>query len=104
VETTAKIPKRVLAKAGYECKEAVQNEGSYFIPTPRNLFALQTNGSSLMLDSFQLEDESSDQDLLLDVPSNGLFPEAELLHPAFSFASQQASASSSSVHPALIHP
>ncbi|KAH7833864.1 hypothetical protein Vadar_010549 [Vaccinium darrowii] len=39
------------------------------------------DSSSLMLDSFQFMDESSDQDLLLDVPSNNSFPQAELLFP-----------------------
>jgi len=86
-KTTLKIPKRVLVKSGHTSKETVQNESSCFTSTSKNLFALQTDGNSLMLDSFHFDDESSDQDLLLDIPSNGSFPQAELLHPASSFAS-----------------
>ncbi|KAL2926678.1 GATA transcription factor 26 [Bienertia sinuspersici] len=98
--TATKIPKRVVLKVDCKSKQPLQNESSCFTQAPKNLFRMPTNGSSLMLDSYQFEDESSDQDLLLDVPSNGSFPqaEAELLCPASSFASQQASASSSTVH------
>lgn len=101
-ETTSasKMPKRVLLKVDSKSKQPLHYDGSCFPPAPRNLFTLPTNGSSLMLDAYQFEDESSDQDLLLDVPSNGSFPqaEAELLCPTSSFASQQASGSSSSIH------
>lgn len=98
-KSTTKNPKRVLLKADCKSKQTLPNEGSCFTPAPRNLFTFPSNGSSLMLDSYQFDDESSDQDLLLDVPSNGSFPqaEAELLCPASSYASQQASASSSSI-------
>ncbi|XP_021765789.1 GATA transcription factor 26-like [Chenopodium quinoa] len=91
-----KIPKRVLLKVDCKSKQPLQYEGSCLTPAPKNLFTFPTNGSSLMLDSYQFEDESSDQDLLLDVPSNGSYPqaEAELLCPTSSFASQQASSSS----------
>ncbi|KAH9721006.1 GATA transcription factor 26 [Citrus sinensis] len=87
-----KSPKRVTVKATYENKEFMENDGSCF--SPRSLFALPSDGSSLMLESLHFVDESSDQDLLLDVPSNGSFPQAELLHPSLSFG-QQASSSSS---------
>ncbi|KAJ0047624.1 hypothetical protein Pint_15769 [Pistacia integerrima] len=91
-----KSPKRVIVKATYENKELIDNDGSCF--SPRSLFALPTDSSSLMLESLNFVDESSDQDLLLvDVPSNSSFPQAELLHPALSFG--QASTSSSSVYP-----
>ncbi|EOY24199.1 hypothetical protein QUC31_008640 [Theobroma cacao] len=98
---TLKSPKRVIMKTTYENKELIDNDGSCF--SPRSLFALPPDGSSLMLDSLHFVDESSDHDLLLDVPSNGSFPQAELLHPTLSFG-QQASTSSSSAHPHLVHP
>ncbi|OMO95769.1 Zinc finger, GATA-type [Corchorus capsularis] len=98
---TLKSPKRVIMKATYENKEHLDNEASCF--SPRSLFALPPDGSSLVLDSLHFVDESSDQDLLLDVPSNGSFAQAELLHPTISFG-KQASTSSSSAHPHLVHP
>ncbi|GLT76345.1 hypothetical protein SLA2020_480140 [Shorea laevis] len=98
---TLKSPKRPVMKATYENKELLDNDGSCF--SPRSLFALPPDGSTLMLDSFHFADESSDQDLLLDVPSNSSFPEAELLHPPSS-SGQQASTSSSSAYPHNVHP
>ncbi|KAJ6415664.1 hypothetical protein OIU84_004460 [Salix udensis] len=92
-----KSPKRIAMKATYESKELIDNDGSCF--SPRSLFALPPDGSSLMLDSLHFVDESSDQDVLLDIPSNGSFAQAELLHSTDSFG-QQASASSSSIYPA----
>ncbi|CAL5436747.1 unnamed protein product [Camellia sinensis] len=99
-KTTMKSPKRVM-KSSYEHKELVDNDVSCF--SPRSLFALPPDSSSLMLDSLQFMGESSDQDLLLDVPSNSSFPQAELLLPTSSFGAQ-ASTSSSSIHPQLIRP
>ncbi|KAI8546699.1 hypothetical protein RHMOL_Rhmol07G0140200 [Rhododendron molle] len=99
-KTTMKIPKRA-TKGIYEHKELIDNDSCYV--SPGSLFALPPDSSSLMLDSFQFMDESSDQDLLLNVPSNCSFPEAELLLPASSFHAQ-ASTSSSSVKPQLIRP
>ncbi|XP_057478515.1 GATA transcription factor 26-like isoform X1 [Actinidia eriantha] len=99
-KTTMKSPKRAM-KGIYEHKELIDNDGSYF--SPRSLFALPTDNSSLMMDSFQFMGESSDQDLLLDVPSNSSFPEAELLLPTSS-SSAQASAGSSSIYPHLAQP
>ncbi|XVF52532.1 hypothetical protein PTKIN_Ptkin05aG0026000 [Pterospermum kingtungense] len=98
---TFKSPKRVIMKATHENKELIDNDGSCF--SPRSLFAMPPDGSSLVMDSLHFVDESSDQDLLLDVPPNGSFPQAELLHPALSFG-QQASTSSSSAHPHLVYP
>ncbi|XP_012472086.1 GATA transcription factor 26 [Gossypium raimondii] len=98
---TLMSPKRVIMKATHENKELIDNESSCF--SPRSLFALPPDGSSPMLDSLHFANECSDQDLLLDVPSNGTFPQAELLHPTSSFG-QQASTSSNSPHPHLVHP
>ncbi|KAL4384311.1 hypothetical protein GQ457_15G010850 [Hibiscus cannabinus] len=98
---TLKCPKKVFMKATYENKEAIDDDGSCF--SPSSLFALPPDDGSLVLDSLHLIDESSDQDLLLDVPPNGSFPLAELLHPTSSFG-QQASTSSSSARPHLVHP
>ncbi|KAJ4952576.1 hypothetical protein NE237_029408 [Protea cynaroides] len=79
-----KSPRRGVLRTGYyETKDPIDNDGSCF--SPRSLFALPTDGSSLMLDSFQFTDDSSDQVLLLDIPSNGAFPQAELL-PTSSFS------------------
>lgn len=100
-KTTMRSPKRVCMKANYEHKEVMENDGTCF--SPKSLFALPPDHSSLMLDSFRYGDESSDQDLLLDVPSNSSFPQAELLLPTSSFAAQ-ASTSSSSVYQNSVHP
>ncbi|GMI71742.1 GATA transcription factor 26 [Hibiscus trionum] len=73
---TLKAPKRMTTKATYENKELIyNNDYSCFSPT-----ALPHDGSTT-LDSLHYGDGSSEQDLLLDVPSNGPFPLAELLHP-----------------------
>ncbi|XP_071919428.1 GATA transcription factor 26-like isoform X2 [Coffea arabica] len=99
-KTIMKSPKRVMMKASYEHREVTDNDGSCF--SPRSLFALPADNSSLVLDSFNTA-ESSDQDLLLDVPSNSSFPQAELLLPTSSFGAQ-ASTCSSSGYPQLLHP
>ncbi|XP_074269237.1 GATA transcription factor 26 isoform X2 [Silene latifolia] len=98
---TMKSPERTILKVDYKKKAPLQDEMPYFIPTPKNVFAFPGGGGGghLMLDSMHCEDEASDQDLLLEVPSNGSFPQAELLCPASSYVSQQASASSSSTYP-----
>ncbi|KAK4349628.1 hypothetical protein RND71_032383 [Anisodus tanguticus] len=93
---TMKSPKRVVMKSIYEQKELVDNAGSCF--TSRSSFSLPSENSSLVLDSFRSANENSDQDLLLDVPSNSYFPQAELLLPTSSFTTQ-ASTSSSSMYP-----
>lgn len=89
-------------KSSYEKKEVVENDGSCF--SPRSLFALPPDGSSFLLDALNFVEESSDHDLLVNVPSNGSFAQAELLCPSPSFGSQQASTSSSSIYPHLVHP
>lgn len=87
-------------KAGSEVKEVV--DGSSF--SPESLFALPRDDSGLrMLDSSYFVDESSDQDLLLEVPSNNSFPQAELLHPT-SRSGAQGSTSSSSVYSYVTRP
>lgn len=92
-----KSPKRASMKTNYEHKEVMDNDAPGF--SPRSLFALPPDNSSLMLDSLRYADESCDQDLLLDVPSNNSFPQAELLRPTLSFpAAAQASTSSSSIY------
>lgn len=99
--TAMKSPKRVMTKASVESKELVDSDGSCF--SPRSLFALPSDGGSFTLESLHFDEDSSDQDLLLDVRSNSSFPQAELLHPPLSFGAQQASNSSSSVNLRLMH-
>ncbi|XP_058104080.1 GATA transcription factor 26-like [Magnolia sinica] len=62
-------------KESHRAKD-IDNDGSCF--SPRSLFAFPPDRS--LLDSLQFTDDSSDQDLLFDVPSNTSFPQAELLH------------------------
>lgn len=64
-------------KESYDTKD-MDNDGSCF--SPRSLFAFTLDRSSIMLDSLPFTDESSDQDLLFDVPPNAPLPQAELLH------------------------
>ncbi|KAL3499723.1 hypothetical protein ACH5RR_038816 [Cinchona calisaya] len=99
-KTVVKSPKRMMMKACYEQREAMDNDGSCF--SPRSLFALPPEKSSLVLESHNTA-ENSDQDLLLDVPSNSSFPQAELLLPTSNF-SAQASTISSSGYPHLLRP
>ncbi|KAI4311624.1 hypothetical protein MLD38_036505 [Melastoma candidum] len=79
-------------------QEAVHHDNSYF--GPRSLFAVPGyNANPPKPDSFYISEETfdPDQDLLLEVPSNSSFPQAELLRPApSSTISQQASNNSSS--------
>nr|XP_043633863.1 GATA transcription factor 26 [Erigeron canadensis] len=77
LKNTCKGPKGTFKKASYEHKEIVDNDANGF--SPRSLFSLPTDNRSHMLDYLKYADESSDQDLLLDVPSNTSFPQAELL-------------------------
>ncbi|KAM7257327.1 hypothetical protein ACFE04_013068 [Oxalis oulophora] len=100
--TTMHSPRRVIMKANCESKEIMDDEdGSSY--SPKSIFALPPDGTSLMLNNFHFVGDSSDQDLLLDVPFNGSFPMAELLPPNIGLG-QQASTSSSSVNPHFIHP
>lgn len=87
-----KSPKRTSMKSSYE---HMDNDGPGF--SPRSLFALPPDHSSLMLDSLKYADENCDQDLLLDVPSNTSFPQAELLRP-------HSSTSSSSIYQNFVGP
>ncbi|XP_009613626.1 GATA transcription factor 26-like [Nicotiana tomentosiformis] len=101
-KTTMKSPKSVVMKSIYEQKEPLDNDGS--CSSPKSSFALPSETSSLVLDSFRSANENSDQDLLLNVPSNSYFPQAELLLPTSSFT-PQASTSSSSMYPShLVRP
>ncbi|KAE9606875.1 putative transcription factor C2C2-GATA family [Lupinus albus] len=76
LRTIMRSPKRVVAKAGCEGNEFVE-DGSYC--SPKSLFTLPPDASSPFLDSLNFVEESSDQDILLEVPSNSYFPQAELL-------------------------
>ncbi|KAJ8774450.1 hypothetical protein K2173_016896 [Erythroxylum novogranatense] len=98
---TMKSPKRIVTKATFENKEIMDNDISCF--SPRSLFAMPPDGGSLMLDTPLSVEESSDQDLLLDVPCSSSFPQAELLHPTLSFG-PKASTSSSSIHQHQVRP
>ncbi|OIV94087.1 hypothetical protein TanjilG_05467 [Lupinus angustifolius] len=100
LKKTMKSPKSMIIKAGCEGKE-VAEDGSCF--GAKSLFALPHDHSSHMMDSLNFDYENSDQDLLLDVPSNSSFPQAELLHPAPSFGAQ-AGCSSSSIYSHVAHP
>ncbi|CAJ2663958.1 unnamed protein product [Trifolium pratense] len=99
LKTTMRSPKRVIVKAGCGGKEVV--DGSSI--SPESLFALPHNGGLHMLDSSNFFDESSDQDLLLEFPSNNSFPQAELLLPNSSLVAQ-GSTSSSSVYSHVTRP
>lgn len=99
-KTTMKSPKRVSMKANYDNKDLVDSDATCF--SPKSLFALPSDNTSLMLDSFRF-DEHSDHDLLLNVPSHSSFPQAELLMPTSSF-NAQASTSSSSIYQNHVRP
>lgn len=95
-----KSPRRILMKSSYGKKEILDRDESFV--SAKSLFSIQNDNGSSVLDTSHFEGENSDQDLLLDVPSNGSFPQAELL-PSSSFGAM-ASTSSSSAYPKLIHP
>ncbi|KAE9613771.1 putative transcription factor C2C2-GATA family [Lupinus albus] len=99
LKKTMRSPKSVIVKAGCEGKEVAEYGSSF---SEKSLFALPCNRSSYMMDSLNFDHESSDQDLLLDVPSNSSFPLAELLHPTTSFGGQ-ASAGRSSIFSHVVH-
>ncbi|XP_011070264.1 GATA transcription factor 26 [Sesamum indicum] len=94
-------PRRIIMTPNYDQKELIDKGCSFF--SPKRLFSSHNDDSSQVLDSTHFADESSEQDLLLDVPSNGSFPQAELLLPSSSFGAQ-ASTSSSSVYPNFVRP
>ncbi|WJX60514.1 hypothetical protein P8452_45716 [Trifolium repens] len=91
VKTIMRSPKRIITKTSYEGK--LVDDGTCY--NPKSLFPLPPDASSHLLDSFNFVEESSDQDLLLDVPSNNSFPQAELLHPNSSYGAQARTSSSS---------
>lgn len=91
-----KSPKRVVMKSSNEEKELIDINSSSF--SPRCLFPLPSNSSAV--DSLLV---ANDQEVLLDVPSNSSFAQAELLLPTSNFA-PQASTSSCSVYPHLVRP
>ncbi|XP_041999349.1 GATA transcription factor 26-like isoform X2 [Salvia splendens] len=95
-----KSPRRILMKSSYGKKEILDRDESFV--SAKSLFSIQNDNGSSVLDTSHFEGENSNQDLLLDVPSNGSFPQAELL-PSSSFGAM-ASTSSSSAYPKLIHP
>jgi len=100
MKTTMRSPKRVIIKPICEGKEVVE-EGSSF--SPKSLFALPHGVGDLhVLDSFNYVGESS-EDLLLDVPSNSSFPQAELLLPTLSYGAKVCT-TSSSIHSTVTHP
>lgn len=78
-----------------DAHDFVEDEGVCF--SPRSIFAVPPDRRSMMV-PLQFTDESSDQDLLLDVPCNGLFPEAQLLfHPRSEKTAQNSSLAESGV-------
>ncbi|KAH6829933.1 hypothetical protein C2S53_018704 [Perilla frutescens var. hirtella] len=93
-----KSPRRILMKSNYGQKEPIDKDDSFV--SAKSLFSIQNDNGSSVLDTSHFEGENSDQDLLLDVPSNGSFPQAELL-PSSSFGAL-ASTSSSSVYQNLV--
>ncbi|QCD91506.1 hypothetical protein DEO72_LG4g2472 [Vigna unguiculata] len=99
MNTEMRSPKKMITKFDSEVKEGVEDGACY---SPKSLFTLPTDASSLMLDSLNFVEEINEQDLLLEVPSNTSFPQAELLHPSSSHGAQ-VSTSSSSVYSHLTH-
>ncbi|KAK1372303.1 GATA transcription factor 26 [Heracleum sosnowskyi] len=69
-----------------------ENEASCFGPNIQ--FKAPRDSTYPMLDCFQFEAESSDHDLLLNIPSNSSFPQAELLLPDSGFGAQASTSNS----------
>ncbi|XP_047328795.1 GATA transcription factor 26-like [Impatiens glandulifera] len=94
LKISMKSPKRMMmTKTFHDRKEAMNEDGGCF--SPRSLFSLPPDNNSLQFDSHHFAEECSDQDLLLNVPSNNSFPEAELLPSSFG---AQASTSNSLIY------
>ncbi|KAL3619433.1 hypothetical protein CASFOL_037003 [Castilleja foliolosa] len=87
-----KSPKRVVMnnRLCYNEDEVKVDKGYSFFK-PKSLFCSD------------YEDESSEHDLLLNIPSNGSFPQAELL-PSSSFGAQASTYSCTSVYPYSVNP
>ncbi|KAL1354421.1 GATA transcription factor 26-like isoform X2 [Arachis hypogaea] len=99
LKTMMRSPKGMTIKIGSEGNEVVEDGSCY---SPKSLFALPPDAASLLQVSSNFVEESSDHDVLVEVPSNSSFPQAELLHPTSSFGAQ-ASTSSSSVYSHFVH-
>ncbi|KAK4489176.1 hypothetical protein RD792_004970, partial [Penstemon davidsonii] len=95
-EVIMKSPRRIIVKSSYDHKELIEKNDSFF-GEKSQLFSWQNDNNSIMLRSSHFDEESCEQDLLVDVPYNSSFPQAELLLV-------EASTSSSSVYPNLVHP
>ncbi|WOG85782.1 hypothetical protein DCAR_0104975 [Daucus carota subsp. sativus] len=87
-------------KTNYGLKAPMDKEATFFSPKTR--LVQPPDNTSLMPDCFQFGDESSDHDLLLNIPSHSSFPQAELLLPTQGFGAQ-ASTSSSIYHNHVLH-
>lgn len=68
------------------------NEVSCF--GPKLQLEAPRDSTSSMLDCFQFAAESSDHDLLLNIPSHSSFPQAELLLPNSGFGAQASTSNS----------
>ncbi|CAK8562679.1 unnamed protein product [Lathyrus sativus] len=90
LKATMRSPKRVIIKASSGGKEIVDS-------------STISGGNEIVDGSNIFVNESSDNDLLLDFPSNNSFPQAELLLPTSSLVAQ-GSTSSSSVHSRVTRP
>ncbi|KAL6579065.1 hypothetical protein OROMI_009281 [Orobanche minor] len=86
-----KSPKRIRMRPSYNEDEVIIDKGCSSFFSLKSLFCSDCG------------DESREQDLLLDVPSNGSFPQAELL-PSSSFGAQASTSSSTSLYPYFFHP
>ncbi|KAK4788574.1 hypothetical protein SAY86_019893 [Trapa natans] len=80
LKVTMKKSKREVMRGSLESKKATHERDNTCF-SPKSLFAVPSDGNSLALDSSHFTDESCERDLLLDVPFNSSFPQAELLHP-----------------------
>lgn len=78
-------------KTKYGLEAPTDKDATFF--SPKSLL-VQPPDSTPMLDYFQFGDESSDHDLLLNIPSSSSFPQAELLLPSPGFGAQASTSSS----------
>lgn len=78
-------------KANNGLKAPMEKDATFF--SPKSLL-VQPPDSTHMLDCFRFGDESSDHDLLLNIPSHSSFPQAELLLPTPGFGAQASTSSS----------